>query len=74
MNARERLLRALADDELCMCGGPACPTPEALVDAFAHELADSIRAWAEEDGGAPEYGSIENVLEAADLIDPEKQR
>jgi hypothetical protein len=41
-----------------------------MVDAYAHELADTIRAWAEEDGGAPEYGSIENVLEAADRIDP----
>lgn len=43
-----------------------------VLDQHAHQLAEEIREWAKEDGGAPEYGSIDNVLEAADRIDPEK--
>ena len=44
-----------------------------MVDEYAHELAEQQRAWAREpltDAGAPEYGSVENVIEAADRIDP----
>ncbi|MGA5035072.1 hypothetical protein ACPB8P_31575 [Streptomyces cellulosae] len=44
-----------------------------LMNGYAHELAERQRAWAHEpmtDAGAPEYGSVENVLDAADRIDP----
>jgi hypothetical protein len=47
---------------------------DAILALHAHELAEKIRAWAREpltDAGAPEYGSVENVLDAANLIDPE---
>ena len=70
--ARERLIRALTDDELCMCGGPACPTPEALVDEYAHQLAEQIRAT-----DLPEIhvDMFDNGTQwAADLIDPEATR
>jgi hypothetical protein len=70
--ARERLLRALTDDELCMCGGPACPAPEALADAYAHQLAEQIRASRDETRGAVQATKVMDF--AADLIDPEKQR
>lgn len=45
------------------------------LDAYAHELAEKQRKWAvEDDSGASRadgYGSYGNVLNAADLIDPE---
>ncbi len=48
---------------------------QSILDKHAHELAEQIRAWARDgSAGAPEYGSAENVLEAADLIDPKVQR
>ncbi|WP_329291907.1 hypothetical protein [Streptomyces pseudovenezuelae] len=50
---------------------------QAVLDEHAHELAEEIRAWVNEpatDAGAEEYGSVDNVLEAADRIDPEVQR
>jgi hypothetical protein len=49
---------------------------DANLDAYAHELAEKIRAEAtkpEEPLNASEYGSHDNVLAAADLIDPEKK-
>lgn len=65
MSAREALYWALWDNY-------TRAEKDAFIDAFAHELAERIRAWAPDDGHAPEYGSTENVLEAADLIDPLK--
>ncbi|MFL1903117.1 hypothetical protein ACJWDR_29030 [Streptomyces tauricus] len=77
--ARQALLRALADDGSCTCGGPACPTPEALIDAYAHQLAEQIR----EDTRAlltqvtavhgADWGRTwaQGRERAADLIDPE---
>jgi hypothetical protein len=41
-----------------------------ILNEHAHELAEKIRVEAP-DMGAEEYGSHQNVLEAADLIDPE---
>jgi hypothetical protein len=47
---------------------------EALLDAYAHELAEEIRAEAAAGAlNAEEYGSHGNVLEAADLIDPSSE-
>ena len=44
---------------------------EALLNAYAHELAEEIRAEAATgEFNADEYGSKDNVLEAADFIDP----
>lgn len=44
---------------------------KAILDAYAHELAERIRAEAATgDLNAGEYGTHENVLDAADLIDP----
>lgn len=68
--ARERLIRALSDDEPpCMCGGQACPTPEALVDAFTHELAEQLR----KDASAGDKSGLTRIYyrAAADLIDPQ---
>lgn len=69
MSARDVLLREMTHNHLYMDDDRA----NELIDAFAHELAEQQRAWAREpltDAGAPEYGSVENVLEAADRIDP----
>ncbi|MET7975783.1 hypothetical protein ABZW44_22610 [Streptomyces mirabilis] len=68
--ARERLLRALTDDELCMCGSGACPTPEQYADAYAHELAEQQRAFLRSKGTVW-TGSIGQVI---DHIDPEAAR
>lgn len=54
--------------------GMSAAFADVVLDQHAHQLAEQIRAWAHEDGGAPEYGSIENVLEAADRIDPKAKR
>jgi hypothetical protein len=78
--ARERLLRALADNDLCFCGGDACPTPEQYADAYAHELAEQQRnhfgigdtpVKAHCDRGC---GFCRGVSSAADHIDPEVKR
>ncbi len=70
--ARERILRALTEDA-CMCGGDACGTPEQYVDAFAHELAEQIRAAvpppAITSGGPYTNGQ----MFAANVIDPEAE-
>ena len=50
---------------------------DANLDAYAHELAETIRSEAtrpEEPLNASEYGSHDNVLAAADLIDPETKK
>ncbi len=74
MNARARLLRALNDGPLCTCGQPACPTPDTLIDNYAHELAEQIRAaWNAHDPKKPRNVTMLSALNAADLIDPEKQ-
>jgi hypothetical protein len=70
VSARDALMRALWDNY-------TLAEKNAFVDAFAHELAEQQRAWASEpltDAGAPEYGSVENVLVAADRIDPLKDK
>ena len=47
---------------------------EQLLDAYAHELAEQIRAEAATgELNAAEYGTHENVLAAADLIDPQRR-
>jgi hypothetical protein len=65
MSARELLYVAL------MNGGPHSPArserASALIDAFAHELAEEIRA--ESDPGSPIF--VITAEEAADLIDPQ---
>lgn len=44
---------------------------EALLDAYAHQLAQEIRERAATgEWNAAEYGTHQNVLEAADFIDP----
>lgn len=77
--ARERLIYALAN-EACVCGSTdACPTPEQLVDAYAHQLAERIREETRAfltsvtaTHGA-DWGRTwaQGREKAADLIDPE---
>lgn len=72
MSARDELRREMVHYHLYMTDERA----DELIDAFAHELAEQQRRWAVDDdigdSRAPEYGSYENVLNAADLIDPHK--
>ena len=70
--ARERLLRALADNDLCFCGGEACPTPEQYVDAYAHQLAEQIRNSERLRDYTDDH--MDDCNQAADEIDPEAQR
>lgn len=73
MSARETLRREMTHQHLYMTDECADELIDAALREHAHELAEQQRAWANEpltDAGAPEYGSVENVLEAADRIDP----
>jgi hypothetical protein len=65
--ARERLIRALTDDN-CMCGGEACPPAEQYVDAYAHELAEQLR----HDAASGDKSGLTRIYyrAAADFIDP----
>jgi len=67
-NARARLVKALTS-YACVCGrSSACPTPEQLVDAFAHELAEQLR---QEAARGDKSGLTRIYYRAsADLIDP----
>ncbi|HWM95535.1 MAG TPA: hypothetical protein VNO54_00620 [Streptosporangiaceae bacterium] len=85
-DARQRLIQALTDNELCLCGGDACSTPEQVVDALAHQFAEQLRARgdaameaADAAGGRttpsdPKYDKAAAWYAAANLIDPESQR
>ncbi|PRX95593.1 hypothetical protein [Allonocardiopsis opalescens] len=71
------ITEAVAEHEATHAGPPVRRVLGAPAEdvrrAIAHDLADRIRAAAAAgDLNAPEYGSHENVLEAADLIDPEE--
>lgn len=69
VSARDEVVNGLSEHACCFSEEDA----KRMVDALAHELAEEIRTWVREGGaGAPEYGSSENVSEAADLIDPLK--
>lgn len=64
MTARDDLLREMTHQHLYMTDERA----EELVNAFAHELAEQIRAHANED---MDYYSPSGQYVAADLIDPQ---
>ena len=65
MSARERLTETLRSPGLV---GLDEDEASALIDAFAHELAEQIRGWAAVQVG----GETEEIYGyAADLIDPE---
>lgn len=60
--------------ELLVYGVHSEREAEEAINAFAHELAEQIREkatgrWG--DFNADEYGTHQNVLDAADFIDPE---
>lgn len=67
MSARSELYAAL------MHGGPHSPDrsekASMLIDAYAHELAEKIRAGWDETRGATQASKV--MAFAADLIDPE---
>lgn len=68
MSAREKLLRVLrGQEEECYCDNPHCTSPEVLVDAYAHELAEKQRAYFDQLGL-----SLPAIIEGAiNRIDPE---
>lgn len=69
--ARERLLDAMRNCT-CFCGANSCHNAEDYVDAYAHQLAETIRNR-DYDPGAVEPVHL-TVQTDADLIDPEAQR
>lgn len=71
--ARQRLLDALRTGA-CFCGADSCQDPEPLVDAYAHHLAEQIRAaWNAHDPKKPGNVTMLSALNAADHIDPGQQ-
>ncbi|MCX4697031.1 hypothetical protein [Streptomyces sp. NBC_01373] len=68
-SARQRLLDAMRN-RTCFCGADSCQTPEPLIDAYAHELAEQQRAFLRSKGTVW-TGSIGQVI---NHIDPEAQR
>ena len=70
MSARDALLAYLCQ------AGLSAPRAEANLDAFAHELAERIRAdiipELDEYGTREQQAEIDGRRGAADLIDPEK--
>jgi hypothetical protein len=75
VSARDKLLAVLrGDDDECYCDSVNCTSPEVLVDAFAHELAEKQRKRALPAGmmrSERMQGFAEGARAAADLIDPE---
>ena len=65
--ARQRLLDALRTGA-CFCGADSCQDPEPLVDAYAHQLAEELRA----DAAAGDKSGLTRIYyrAAADRIDP----
>ncbi|MFE2850541.1 hypothetical protein ACFXJO_05335 [Streptomyces lavendulae] len=56
---------------LCQAG-LSTPRANAVVDAFAHNLAEKQRAWADSFGATPAQQAVASIVrEAADLIAPE---
>lgn len=78
-DARLRLVQAIYSAEgagVCFCGDDCCPTPDAMVDDFAHQLAEKIRAELGCERTQFEYGCwgsdcCATAEDAARLIDPE---
>ncbi|WP_030997531.1 hypothetical protein [Streptomyces sp. NRRL F-5630] len=78
MNARSRLVVTLANTWAVSRRGRMTDfyrEAEELVDAFAHELAEEVRAWAAATYPAPrQQAPLRHVVDtAADLIDPSKE-
>jgi hypothetical protein len=70
VSARQALIDAITGaDGLCYCGSSLCSTGEELIDAYAHELAESIRNSEELRDFTDDHMSDCNA--AADFIDPE---
>lgn len=65
MSAREALMSALWDNY-------TVAQKNAFIDAFAHELAEQIRSEFINDG--PDRDQWRTPLNAADLIDPQKDK
>ena len=68
-DARQQLIAAMRT-RTCFCGADSCQTPEPLIDAYAHQLAEKIRQ-SKCDPGVDICACCEK---AADLIDPQAQR
>jgi hypothetical protein len=72
-NARQRLVNALANYS-CVCGrSSSCPTPEQLVDAFAHELAHELGEQLRLEAARGDKSGLTRIYyrASADLIDPQ---
>lgn len=82
MSARDELIDAINSYDQTACYWPCatpctprCPTAEQMLDAYAHELAEKIRASTREGYGDPNpnttYYEGDAAMGAANLIDPE---
>lgn len=79
VSARDKLYEMVLQpiEEYSCDLGPDGEAAEAnrLIDAFAHELAEQQRAWAETFGDTPTQQAMRSVMnECADQIDPYVQK